>query len=114
MPLLMLKDLPRYECLLEACGSIRPRTVACEAYLNLLRAGDEAYRQSESFLTSTGMTPGRFTVPCFSTTSLRTTIPIPPPIWREGRRHPGDITGLVDTWSATALSPASTTPTTAG
>jgi DNA-binding MarR family transcriptional regulator len=35
---------------------------ACEAYLNLLRAGDEAYRQSELFLNEHGMTPGRFTM----------------------------------------------------
>jgi len=63
MPLLMLKDLPRYECLLEAVQrypDLDPS--ACEAYLNLLRAGDEAYRQSEAFFSSHGMTPGRFTV----------------------------------------------------
>lgn len=63
MPLLMLKDLPRYECLLEAMQrfpDLDPS--ACEAYLNLLRAGDEAYRKSEAYLTEYGMTPGRFTV----------------------------------------------------
>jgi DNA-binding MarR family transcriptional regulator len=63
MPLLMLKDLPRYECLLEAVRrhpDLDPS--ACEAYLNLLRAGDEAYRRSEAFLTEHNMSPGRFTV----------------------------------------------------
>ena len=63
MPRLMLKDLPRYECLLEAMQrypDLDPS--ACEAYLNLLRAGDEAYRRSEAFLSEHGMTPGRFTV----------------------------------------------------
>jgi DNA-binding MarR family transcriptional regulator len=63
MPFLMLKDLPRYECLLEAVRrypELDP--TACEAYLNLLRAGDEAYRKSETFFNSHGMTPGRFTV----------------------------------------------------
>ncbi|HEY5079228.1 MAG TPA: MarR family transcriptional regulator [Opitutaceae bacterium] len=63
MPLLMLKDLPRYECMLEAARQypdLDPS--ACEAYLNLLRAGDEAYRQSEAFFNEHGMTPGRFTV----------------------------------------------------
>ncbi len=63
MPLLMLKDLPRYECILEA-GRRYPDLdpSACEAYLNLLRAGDEAYRRSESFFNEHGMSPGRFTL----------------------------------------------------
>jgi DNA-binding MarR family transcriptional regulator len=63
MPLLMLKDLPRYECLLATMRrypDLDPS--ACEAYLNLLRAGDEAYRRSETFLASRNMSPGRFTV----------------------------------------------------
>ncbi len=63
MPLLMLKDLPRYECLLEAVRhhpDLDPS--ACEAYLNLLRAGDEAYSRSEAFLGEHDMSPGRFTV----------------------------------------------------
>ncbi len=63
MPLLMLKDLPRYECILEAVRlhpDLDPS--ACEAYLNLLRAGDEAYRRSEAFLNEHNMSPGRFTV----------------------------------------------------
>jgi DNA-binding MarR family transcriptional regulator len=63
MPLLMLKDLPRYECLLEAVRKhpdLDPS--ACEAYLNLLRAGDEAYRRSETFFNEHSMSPGRFTV----------------------------------------------------
>jgi DNA-binding MarR family transcriptional regulator len=63
MPLLMLKDLPRYECLLEAVRrhpDLDPS--ACEAYLNLLRAGDEAYRRSEVFFAEHNMSPGRFTV----------------------------------------------------
>ena len=63
MPLLMLKDLPRYECILEAVRlhpDLDPS--ACEAYLNVLRAGDEAYRRSEVFLNEHNMSPGRFTV----------------------------------------------------
>ncbi len=63
MPLLMLKDLPRYECLLDAARhfpDLDPS--ACEAYLNLLRAGDEAYRQSESYFNEHDISPGRFTV----------------------------------------------------
>jgi len=63
MPHLMLKAIPRYECLLETSRlfpDLDPS--ACEAFLHLLRAGDEAYAQSEQYLTAFGMTPGRFTV----------------------------------------------------
>lgn len=63
MPLLMLKDLPRYECLLEAARTFPDLDPsACEAYLNLLRAGDEAYRNSETYFNEHNMSPGRFTV----------------------------------------------------
>ena len=42
MPLLMLKDLPRYECILEASQQFPDLDpTACEAYLHLLRAGDD-------------------------------------------------------------------------
>ena len=59
----MLKDLPRYECLLEAARSFPDLDPsACEAFLNLLRAGDEAYRQSEGFFSEHNISPGRFTV----------------------------------------------------
>jgi len=63
MPMLMLKDLPRYECILDAARrypDLDPS--ACEAYLNLLRAGDEAYRRSEDYLTANNMSPGGFKV----------------------------------------------------
>jgi DNA-binding MarR family transcriptional regulator len=63
MPYLMLKDLPRYECMLEVMRrfpDLNPS--ACEAYLNLLRAGDEVYRQSECFFSANSLTLGRFTI----------------------------------------------------
>lgn len=63
MSLLMLKDLPRYECLLEAMQrypDLDPS--ACEAYLNLLRAGNEAYRRTEAYFSEHAMTSGRFTI----------------------------------------------------
>jgi DNA-binding MarR family transcriptional regulator len=63
MPLLMLKDLPRYECILEVARrypDLDPS--ACEAYLNILRAADEVYRQSEGFFNANDLSPGRFTV----------------------------------------------------
>lgn len=63
MPLLMLKDLPRYECLLEASRKypdLNPS--ATEVFLNLLRAGDEAFRVVESHLAQHDITQGRFGV----------------------------------------------------
>ena len=63
MPLLLLKDLPRYECLLEAAKqfpSLDPS--ACEVFLNLLRTGDEAFRITDEHFQDNGLSQGRFTV----------------------------------------------------
>ena len=63
MPLLMLKDLPRYECLLEASREypdLDPS--ATEVFLHLLRAGDEAFRVVESHLAQHEISQGRFGV----------------------------------------------------
>ncbi len=63
MPLLMLKDLPRYECLLEASREFPDLDPsATEVFLNLLRAGDEAFRVVESHLALHEITQGRFGV----------------------------------------------------
>ena len=61
MRLLMLKDLPRYECLLEAAGEFPDLDPsATEAFLHLLRTGDEAFRVVESHLASHNTSQGRF------------------------------------------------------
>lgn len=63
MPLLMLKDLPRYECLLEAAKrfpDLDPS--ASEAYLHLLRTSDEAFNVLTEHLHQAGLSQGRFTV----------------------------------------------------
>jgi len=63
MPLLLLKELPRYECLLEGAKhfpDLDPS--ACEAFLHLLRAGDEAFRMAERNLHRFGVSQGRFGV----------------------------------------------------
>jgi len=63
MPLLLLKDLPRYECLLEAAKefpALDPS--ATEVFLHLLRAGDEAFRIVELHLAQHEITQGRFGV----------------------------------------------------
>lgn len=59
----MLKDLPRYECLLEASQKFPDLDPsACEAFLHLLRAGDEAFQVTDSHLAHHQISHGRFTV----------------------------------------------------
>lgn len=59
----MLKDLPRYECLLEASREFPDLDPsATEVLLHLLRAGDEAFRVLESQLARHDITQGRFGV----------------------------------------------------
>lgn len=63
MPLLMLKDLPRYECLLEGAKRFPDMDPsAVEAYLHLLRTGDEVFRVSDALLAANSISQGRFTV----------------------------------------------------
>ncbi|MEI6350704.1 MAG: MarR family transcriptional regulator [Verrucomicrobiota bacterium] len=63
MPLLMLKDLPRYECLLEAAKrypSLDP--TANGTFLHLLRTADMVFEDVNRFLTRHNISQGRFTV----------------------------------------------------
>jgi DNA-binding MarR family transcriptional regulator len=63
MPHLLLKDLPRYECLLEAAKEFPDlNPSACEALLHLLRTGDESARVIETNLARHAITQGRFGV----------------------------------------------------
>lgn len=63
MPLLMLKDLPRYECLLE-CAKRFPDLdpEAASLFMQLLRAADELYEVKSDFLRKHNISSGRFTV----------------------------------------------------
>ena len=63
MPFLMLKDLPRYECLLEAAKQFPELDPsACEVFLFLLRAGDQTVRVCDAHLQRHNVSQGRFTV----------------------------------------------------
>lgn len=63
MPHLLIKNLPRYECLLEASKEFPELDPsACEAFLHLLRTGDEAFLYAEQNLTEHGISNGRFGV----------------------------------------------------
>lgn len=63
MPHLLLKDLPRYDCLLEAAKEFPDlEPTATEAYLHLLRTSDEAFGVTERNFTAHAISPGRFSV----------------------------------------------------
>jgi DNA-binding MarR family transcriptional regulator len=63
MPHLLLKDLPRYECLLEAAKEFPDLDPsAAEAFLHLLRTGDDAFGVTEHNFSEHGISHGRFGV----------------------------------------------------
>jgi DNA-binding MarR family transcriptional regulator len=63
MPLLLLKDLPRYECLLAAAQEFPDLDPsAAEVFLHLLRTGDEAFRVVADHLAQHDITQGGFGV----------------------------------------------------
>lgn len=63
MPHLLLKDLPRYECLLEAAREFPELDAsAAEAFMHLLRTGDDVFAITERNLTDHNISHGRFGV----------------------------------------------------
>jgi DNA-binding MarR family transcriptional regulator len=63
MPLLMLKDVPRFECLLQAAESFPElEPTASEAFLHLLHTGDAVFAAKSEFLAAHGLSQGRFSV----------------------------------------------------
>jgi DNA-binding MarR family transcriptional regulator len=63
MPFLLVKTLPRYECLIEAAKlfpDLDPS--ACEVFLHLMRAGDEAFRVVDAHLAEHNISQGGFMV----------------------------------------------------
>src|SRR3954470_25025763 len=63
MPHLLLKDLPRYECLLEAAREFPDLDPsAAEAFLHLLRTGDEVFGHTDRNLSDHNISHGRFGV----------------------------------------------------
>jgi len=63
MLLLMLKDVPRYECLLKAAEkypTLNPS--ASEAFLHLLRTGDAVFAAESAYLAEHDISQGRFMV----------------------------------------------------
>ncbi len=63
MPFLLVKNLPRYECLIEAAKlfpDLDPS--AAEVFLHLMQVGDEAFRVVDSHLAEHSISQGRFMV----------------------------------------------------
>lgn len=63
MPFLLIKNLPRYDCLLDAAKlfpDLDPS--ACEVFLHLMQAGDEAFRVVDAHLAEHNISQGRFMV----------------------------------------------------
>lgn len=100
MPLLLLKDLPRYECLLEAAQlfpGLDPS--ACEVFLHLLRTGDEAFRVTDEHFQAQGLSQGRFTVLMllYDKTCAKTHSLTPAQLAENSGVTRATMTGLVDT-----------------
>lgn len=105
MPHLLIKDLPRYECLIEAAKhypELDPS--ACEAFLHLLRAGDEAFLHAEQNLTEHNISHGRFSVltllkqSCPSDGSATPALGLTPAELADNARVTrATMTGLIDT-----------------
>ncbi len=63
MPLLMLREVPRYECIQAAAVEYREVDVsATETCLHLLRTADQVFRVLNGHLHEHGISQGRFTV----------------------------------------------------
>ncbi len=63
MPLLMLKEVPRYECMQEASAQVPGADPSsCEVFLNILHTGDVVSRAEESFLSAYGLNQARLII----------------------------------------------------
>ena len=80
MPHLLLKELPRYECLLEAAKEIPELDPsAAEAFMHLLRTSDDAFGVAEKNLSHHNISQGRFCVLML--------------LWRSGQPRAANLTG---------------------
>ena len=111
MPYLLLKDLPRYDCLLEAAKEFPDLDPsAAEAFLHLLRTSDEAFGVTDRNMTEHSISHGRFGVLMllWRSTQPRGTQPADTEECASGPRTPAELaeaagvtratmTGLIDT-----------------
>ena len=100
MPHLLLKDLPRYECLLEASQQFPGLDpTACEVFLHLLRTADEAFRVTEEHFQKMGLSQGRFTtlMLLYDKTCGQTHVFTPAQLAERSGVTRATMTGLIDT-----------------
>lgn len=111
MPHLLLKDLPRYDCLLEAAKEFPDLDPsAAEAFLHLLRTSDEVFRVTDRHLGDHDISHGRFGVLMllWQSGQPRPASPVAPDVCVPGPRTPAELadaagvtratmTGLIDT-----------------
>ena len=111
MPHLLLKDLPRYECLLEAAREFPDLDPsAAEAFLHLLRTSDEVFGVTDRNLGDHNISHGRFGVLMllWQGGEARPASPMAPDLCVPGPRTPAELadaagvtratmTGLIDT-----------------
>ncbi len=97
MPLLLLKDVPRFECLRNAAErypTLSPS--AASAFLHLLRTGDAVYAVEYDYLTRHAISQGRFTV-LMLLNRCSTEPSTPAELAEEAGVTRATMTGLVDT-----------------
>jgi DNA-binding MarR family transcriptional regulator len=83
MPYLLIKDLPRYDCLLKAAKEFPDLDPsAAEAFLHLLRTGDEVFSVTDRSMVEHHISQGRFGVLML--------------LWRSAQSRPLDLLGGVD------------------
>jgi DNA-binding MarR family transcriptional regulator len=108
----MLKDLPRYECLLQAARrypSLDPS--ATDAFLNLLRTGDEVFAAEAEFLAERGISQGRFTVLMLLNRGCDNAPSTPAALAEASGVTRATMTGLLDTLEKDRLTERQTDPT---
>lgn len=93
----MLKDLPRYECLLKASEEFPTLDpTAAEVFLHLLRAGDDLHEARSEFFARHQLSQGRFTVLMLLDRCAETPH-TPAALAEESRVTRATMTGLIDT-----------------
>jgi len=103
MPLLMLKEVPRYECLQEVAERVPGADASvCEVFLNILHTGDVASRAETAFLAKHGLNQPRMIIlailDCAEGGALRSS-----EIAEHANVSRATITGLLDTLEKSGL-----------
>ena len=103
MPYLLLKEVPRYECLQAAAARVPGTDPAiCQVFLNILHTGDVVSREEASFLAPHGLNQARLIILVLldmsENESLRSS-----ELAEEANVSRATITGLLDTLEKAAL-----------